>query len=264
MCRRHWEPINRQMTSDRGIAAAEARHNSGRQLRLDYLIATYKKPVVALIHGLVMGGGAGLSMNAPFRIVTEKTVFAMPEASFGLFSDVGASYFLSRLPCSIGEYLGLTGKRFNGSEMLACGLATHFVLSKDLPLLEKELDEAGSAASVIRKVVDRYAHKPNVKEDSPLMRVDLVNKCFSKNTVEEILQSLEKGDKATMSKKKCGKPPKKLTDPMKMPLVAPMALSTPKLSEEAARVVLQDESGLKSAASSQSNWAKEVEHNVKE
>nr|XP_009797072.1 PREDICTED: probable 3-hydroxyisobutyryl-CoA hydrolase 3 [Nicotiana sylvestris]XP_016511372.1 PREDICTED: probable 3-hydroxyisobutyryl-CoA hydrolase 3 [Nicotiana tabacum] len=100
------------------------------QLTLDYLVATYKKPVVILINGAVMGGGAGLSMNAKFRIVTENTVFAMPEASFGHHPDVGASYFLSRLPGHFGEYLGLTGAKINGSEMIACGLATHFVYSK--------------------------------------------------------------------------------------------------------------------------------------
>ncbi|KAG5590292.1 hypothetical protein H5410_040806, partial [Solanum commersonii] len=85
---------------------------------------------VFLINGAVMGGGAGLSMNAKFRIVTENTVFAMPEASFGHYPDVGASYFLSRLPGHFGEYLGLTGEKINGSEMIVSGLATHFVYSK--------------------------------------------------------------------------------------------------------------------------------------
>ncbi|KAE9588327.1 putative 3-hydroxyisobutyryl-CoA hydrolase [Lupinus albus] len=70
-----------------------------KQLTLDHLIATYKKPMVSIIDGAVMGGGgAGLSMNTTFRIVTERAVFAMPEASIGLFPDVGANYFLSRLP----------------------------------------------------------------------------------------------------------------------------------------------------------------------
>ncbi|XP_028794471.1 probable 3-hydroxyisobutyryl-CoA hydrolase 2 [Neltuma alba] len=102
-------------------------------LTLDHFIATYKKPVmkVSLVNGVVMGGGAGLSMNTNFRVVTERTVFAMREASIGLFPDVGASYFLSRLPGYFGEYLGLTGRRLNGAEMVKCGLATHFVPSKE-------------------------------------------------------------------------------------------------------------------------------------
>ncbi|KAF7813381.1 putative 3-hydroxyisobutyryl-CoA hydrolase 3 [Senna tora] len=88
-----------------------------KQLALDHLIATYKKPVVCLINGAVMGGGAGISMNTTFRVVTEKAVFGMPEASIGHYPDVG-------------EYLGLTGAHLNGAEMVACGLATHFVPSK--------------------------------------------------------------------------------------------------------------------------------------
>ncbi|KAI6676697.1 hypothetical protein NL676_037493 [Syzygium grande] len=86
---------------------------------------------IALVDGIVMGGGAGLAMHAAFRVVTENTVFAMPEASIGLFPDVGASKFLSKLPGSFGEYLALTGTRLDGGEMLACGLASHFVLSKE-------------------------------------------------------------------------------------------------------------------------------------
>ncbi|XP_057762980.1 3-hydroxyisobutyryl-CoA hydrolase 1-like isoform X2 [Arachis stenosperma] len=129
----------------------------GKQLILDHLVATYKKPLVCMINGVVMGGGAGLSMNTTFRIVTEKAVFAMPEAHIGYFPDVGASYFLSRLPGYFGEYLGLTGTRLDGIEMAACGLATHFVHSTD----------------------------------SPFKRLEIINKCFSKGTVEDIIHSLE-------------------------------------------------------------------------
>ncbi|KAI9160811.1 hypothetical protein LWI28_011775 [Acer negundo] len=78
---------------------------------------------------MVMGGGAGVSMLARFKIVTENTVLAMPAAAIG--SYVGETYFLSRLPGSLGEYLGLTGARIDGAEMIACGLATHFVRSKE-------------------------------------------------------------------------------------------------------------------------------------
>ncbi|KAF7813385.1 putative 3-hydroxyisobutyryl-CoA hydrolase 3 [Senna tora] len=107
-------------------------------LALGHLTSTYKKPVVCLINGIVMGGGAGISMNTTFRVVTEKAVFAMPEAYIGLHPDVGASYFLSRLPGHFGEYLGLTGAKLNGAEMVACGLASHFVPSKVKELIKKE------------------------------------------------------------------------------------------------------------------------------
>ncbi|KRY94337.1 putative 3-hydroxyisobutyryl-CoA hydrolase 3, partial [Trichinella zimbabwensis] len=92
-------------------------------------MATYSKPQVSLLNGIVMGGGAGASVHGRFRVATENTVFAMPETALGLFPDVGASYYLSRLPGFFGEYVGLTGARLDGAEMLACGLATHFVPS---------------------------------------------------------------------------------------------------------------------------------------
>ncbi|XP_056162310.1 3-hydroxyisobutyryl-CoA hydrolase 1-like isoform X1 [Syzygium oleosum] len=162
------------------------------QLMLDYLIATYSKPVIALVDGIVMGGGAGLAMHAAFRVVTENTVFAMPEASIGLFPDVGASKFLSKLPGSFGEYLALTGARLDGGEMLACGLASHFVLSKDLPLLEKSVcEEAPLKKSTISDLLNRFAHKTSLKENSTFRRLEIINRCFSKPTVEEILSSLE-------------------------------------------------------------------------
>ncbi|XP_010659005.1 3-hydroxyisobutyryl-CoA hydrolase 1 isoform X2 [Vitis vinifera] len=163
-----------------------------KQLTLDYLLATSTKPLVSLINGIIMGGGAGLSMNSMFRVVTENTVFAMPEGQIGLFPDVGASYFLSRLPGYFGEYLGLTGARLDGKEMLACGLATHFVLSKDLLLLENALSEvASSDASTISRVISGFSSKISLKKESAYRRLETINKCFSRRTVEEILSMLE-------------------------------------------------------------------------
>ncbi|KAL6327467.1 hypothetical protein AAG906_020063 [Vitis piasezkii] len=163
-----------------------------KQLTLDYLIATSTKPLVSLINGIVMGGGAGLSMNSMFEL-SLRTVFAMPEGQMGLFPDVGASYFLSRLSGSFGEYLGLTGARLDGSEMLACGLATHFVLSKVLfseiilrsSLLENALSEvASSDALTISRVISGFSSKISLKKDNH-------QQMFLKGTVEEILSTLE-------------------------------------------------------------------------
>ncbi|KAJ4966053.1 hypothetical protein NE237_017902 [Protea cynaroides] len=117
-----------------------------KQLTLDYIIATYNKNLVCLIDGIVMGGGAGLSMNGKFRVVTEKTVFAMPEADIGLFPDTG-------------EYLGLTGAQLDGCEMIACGLATHFVFSKIREGRRQNLDqclirEFGVNSHVLRRTVN--------------------------------------------------------------------------------------------------------------
>ncbi|XP_019436828.1 PREDICTED: probable 3-hydroxyisobutyryl-CoA hydrolase 2 isoform X2 [Lupinus angustifolius] len=163
-----------------------------KQLTLDHLIATYKKPMVSIINGAVMGGGAGLSMNTTFRIVTERAIFAMPEASIGLFPDVGANYFLSRLPGYFGEYLGLTGARLHGAEIAACGLATHFVPSMKLNLLENALQAVTSSnVSTIATLIETFSEKANVDEDNHFSRLEAINKCFSKGTVEDIIQTLE-------------------------------------------------------------------------
>ncbi|KAG6496349.1 hypothetical protein ZIOFF_044210 [Zingiber officinale] len=169
-----------------------------KQLTLDYLVATYTKPLVFLINGAVMGGGAGLSMNARYRVVTDNTVFAMPEAVIGHYPDVGASYFLSKLPGFFGEYLGLTGARLNGAEMVACGLATHFVPSKVFYIscfIKKEyksLHEVDVAEpNTIQGIINKYTHQVQLKEDSVLHRLNFIDHFFSKQTVEEILSSLE-------------------------------------------------------------------------
>ncbi|KNA20198.1 hypothetical protein SOVF_054650 isoform B [Spinacia oleracea] len=159
---------------------------------LNYVMATYKKPQVSILDGIVMGGGAGASIHGRFRIVTENTVFAMPETALGLFPDVGASYFLSRLPGFFGEYVGLTGTRLDGPEMLACGLATHFVHSTKLSLLEEELYEANLDDPLnICEIFDKYAEQPVLKEKSAYRKLHIIDKCFSHRTVEEILSSLE-------------------------------------------------------------------------
>ncbi|KAK3212903.1 hypothetical protein Dsin_017609 [Dipteronia sinensis] len=137
-----------------------------------------------------MGGGATVSMLARFRIVTENTVFALPEGALG--SDVGGSYILSRLAGYFGEYLGLTGAQIDGAEMIACGLATHFVLSKDLQLLENALDKMDSSdTSAISHLIGKFVHKPNIKQHSAYRRLQIVNKCFSGKIVEDILLALE-------------------------------------------------------------------------
>nr|XP_043629797.1 probable 3-hydroxyisobutyryl-CoA hydrolase 2 [Erigeron canadensis] len=166
-----------------------------KQYSLNYLLGTYKKPLIALINGIVMGGGAGLSMNATFRIVTEKTLFAMPEAAIGSVPDVGASHFLTRLPGFCGEYVALTGVRLIGIELVECGLATHFVHSKDLDALENALSIMDSSNTTnltkISEVISKYANVEVLSPTKFRAKLEIINQCFSKETVEEILLSLE-------------------------------------------------------------------------
>ncbi|KAL1546561.1 3-hydroxyisobutyryl-CoA hydrolase 1 [Salvia divinorum] len=164
-----------------------------KEYTLNYVIATYSKPQVSILNGIVMGGGAGVSVNGRFRIATEKSLFAMPETALGLFPDIGASYFLSRLPGFFGEYVGLTGTRLDGAEMLACGLATHFVQSERLPLLEEALAKADSSDPlVLSTIIEEYSHAPNLKKNSSYHRLNVINKCFSRRTVEDIIAALER------------------------------------------------------------------------
>ena len=111
------------------------------EYKLDHLIATYRKPYVALIDGITMGGGVGLSLHAPFRIATENTVFAMPETTIGFFPDVGASFFLPRMDGELGMYCALTSEQIKGANVFYAGIATHYLHSSSLPDLEARLAE---------------------------------------------------------------------------------------------------------------------------
>ncbi|KAM5564677.1 hypothetical protein ABKV19_018977 [Rosa sericea] len=143
-----------------------------------YIQGTYLKPHVAILDGITMGGGAGISLPGMFRVVTDKTVFCNPEAQIGFHPDAGASYYLSRLPGYLGEYLALTGDKLNGVEMIACGLATHYVLNARLAMVEERVGKL---------VTD----EPSVIKAS-LAELEGIDRCFSHDTVEEIIDALEK------------------------------------------------------------------------
>lgn len=102
------------------------------EYRLDHLVHRYPKPVVALMDGVVMGGGMGLAQGAGMRVVTQRSTLAMPETLIGLFPDVGGGYFLSRCPGRMGEYLALTGQHLAASDAIFLGLADVLVPSADL------------------------------------------------------------------------------------------------------------------------------------
>jgi enoyl-CoA hydratase/carnithine racemase len=106
---------------------------------LDYLLYSYPKPYIALIDGIVMGGGMGISQGSRLRIVGDRTRMAMPEVAIGFFPDVGASYFLSRLAGALGPYLALTGVQLRAADALYTGLADLYLPLASLPRLESEL-----------------------------------------------------------------------------------------------------------------------------
>lgn len=106
------------------------------EYRLNHLLFTYAKPTVAFLDGITMGGGVGISQPCTIRVVTDRTMYAMPETGIGLFTDVGGGRYLSRMPGRTGQYVGLTGARLSGAECLALGIGSHYVAGDDVEALK--------------------------------------------------------------------------------------------------------------------------------
>ncbi|TCD68443.1 hypothetical protein EIP91_010729 [Steccherinum ochraceum] len=166
-----------------------------REFELDYILAALPKPYISVMDGITMGGGVGLASQAPFRIATEKTVFAMPETKIGYAPDVGASYFLSRVDGEVGTYLALTGETITGRAVFEHGFATHYVPSRRIPALLENLAglDNPTVAQIQGLLEEAYLEKEPDEQSSPLtgkLRVAL-DSAFRHNHVPQILQSLE-------------------------------------------------------------------------
>lgn len=177
------------------------------EYQLDHLIATYNKPYIAFMDGITMGGGVGLSIHAPFRIATERTVFAMPETTIGFFPDVGASFFLPRMPGAVGTYLALTSSRLTGANVFYAGIATHYLHSTSLPSLESRLaelrfndyDKLPTRLAAINATIEEFVtglpHNEPILLAGQLRRA--IDRCFGHDSVDEILRALENEKGAT-------------------------------------------------------------------
>jgi enoyl-CoA hydratase len=155
-------------------------------------IHRYAKPYIAIIDGITMGGGAGVSVNGAYRVATEKTSFAMPETGIGLFPDVGGTHFLNRCPGRIGRYLGLTGARLGAADSLYCGIATHFVPQERVPELRTALTgtvwQAGGERAQVEALLASFAGDPGAPPIAA--RRAMIDRCFAGDTVEAILDAL--------------------------------------------------------------------------
>jgi len=152
---------------------------------LDAAIKHYPKPYVALVSGIVMGGGVGVSVHGSHRIADETTTFAMPETGIGLFPDVGGSYFLPRCPGQVGMYLALTGARLKTADCLYAGVATHFV-AKDK---RAELIERMAAGAPPDEALNGLSETvPATFLDSHRNAIDTI---FAKDSVEDLLVALD-------------------------------------------------------------------------
>lgn len=171
------------------------------EYKLNHYIATYKKPYISFMDGITMGGGVGLSIHAPFRIATERTIFAMPETTIGFFPDVGASFFLPRMNGAIGTYLALTSEQLKGANVFYSGIATHYLHSTSLPNLEsrlaelrfKDYDSIEKRLRIINMTIEEYATGLPPKEPillgGELRRA--IDRCFSKSTINDVILALK-------------------------------------------------------------------------
>jgi enoyl-CoA hydratase len=157
------------------------------EYRLNVLIARYPKPVVAIMDGLVMGGGVGLSAHASHRIVTERSSVAMPEVAIGYFPDVGASFVLARAPGFVGTHLALTGVRANAADAIYSGLADLHIAAARLDELPAALAGASGPFDVKARL-DKFTTPPtagNLATARPW-----IDRCYGADTVEEIVERL--------------------------------------------------------------------------
>jgi len=152
----------------------------------DGMIHHYPKPYIPLMDGIVMGGGAGVSVHAPGRrIVTERTIFAMPETALGLFPDMGASHFLARSPGSVGMYLSLTGVRIGAADTIHAEFADHHMPSGALDDLIAALRTGEDADAVIARL--RTDPGPSTLAEMG----DAIERCFSADTLAGVIAALE-------------------------------------------------------------------------
>jgi enoyl-CoA hydratase len=165
---------------------------------LNAMIKHYPKPYVALIDGIVMGGGVGVSVHGSHRIAGDRFAFAMPEVGIGFFPDVGATWFLPRLPGEIGTYCALTGERLKAADALAAGIATNRVASARFAELVEALCSAVPVDVILasrereKDAATPSESPPQEAEPGPVMaRRSAIDRIFAAGSVEEILARLD-------------------------------------------------------------------------
>lgn len=178
---------------ERGIAKDPTLPNFfGDEYNLNKRIYHYSKPYIALLDGITMGGGVGVSIHGSHRVATDRLVFSMPETAIGFFPDIGATYFLSRLPGKIGLYIGLTGVRLTHSDCFALGIVDYVVSQTSFSDIISALAAASlqkNTDATISEIINNFTIP--VEKSALLEHQAEIDMCFSKHTVEDILQALE-------------------------------------------------------------------------
>lgn len=156
-----------------------------KEYRLNRRIHNYPKPYVAIMDGITMGGGVGLSVHGSTRIAADNTMFAMPETGIGLFPDVGGSWFLPRLPGEVGMFMALTGARLRAADCVYAGICEAYIPNDR----HDEFIAAVRRGESLEEVMERLSEMP---EEAPLStHREVIDRCFAGNSVEEIVSALE-------------------------------------------------------------------------
>ncbi len=158
------------------------------EYRMNVLIKRFPKPFIAVLDGVTMGGGVGISVHGSHRIATERTLFAMPETGIGLFPDVGGGWFLPRLEGELGTWLALTGARLKGSDVVAAGIATRLVASEYIEAVKREILAGGDIDAVLGR------HAAPVAAPAYGEHRETINRCFGKDSVSDICIALKMAD----------------------------------------------------------------------
>jgi enoyl-CoA hydratase/carnithine racemase len=163
------------------------------EYRLNHLIHAFPKPYIALMDGIVMGGGMGISQGAKLRVLSERSKLAMPETGIGLFPDVGGGYFLAQCPGHVGEWLALTGQPIAAGDAIEWGLGDVFVRAEQWPALVDDLrhGDQPSAEHVVATVMERADLAP---VSAPKATMDRIDRHFGHSSVAAILDSLAHAD----------------------------------------------------------------------
>jgi enoyl-CoA hydratase len=159
------------------------------EYRLNHLLFTYPKPTIAIMDGITMGGGVGISQPCEFRVATENTRLAMPETSIGLFPDVGGGWYLSRLPGCVGQFMVLTGARLDGAECHYLNLATHYVEQAGLEELVERIMKAPARAKGALGAASTSVPEAKIESNLPQ-----ITRLFASDELEEVLAALSAED----------------------------------------------------------------------
>jgi len=187
------------------VALQHAEHFFEEEYEIDTYIYHYPKPIIACLDGIVMGGGVGLTNGAKYRIVTDRTKWAMPEMNIGFFPDVGAAYFLNKAPGQTGRYVALTASVLKAADVLYIKAADHYMPSETLPTFLDAIEKVNwhdqNVHITLKELINKYETAPSV-ESELVSLLEEIDQHFSFHTVEDIIHSLDNADGSFASKTK--------------------------------------------------------------